>query len=161
MKIELSGFTIRADDQARTLYRTADNVIDGVVIAFLDINPVKTAEKSLLRMSKVFLDGPEPMMILDLSGKIIAAKEEAVRRYGWSREEMLGQPWQMTAPKTQRKTVEDRLQSCLRGELVRDVAGPGVTKAGRELPGSITLKLLMDDHGGPDAICVLAKYSAS
>ena len=36
-------------------YRTAENVIDGVVITFVDINPVKAAEKSLLRMSKVFL----------------------------------------------------------------------------------------------------------
>ena len=70
-------------------YRTAENVIDGVVITLVDINPVKAAEKSLLRMSKVYLDGPEPMMMLDLSGRIIDLNGEAERVCGWSRQEMI------------------------------------------------------------------------
>lgn len=67
-------------------YRTTENVIDGVVVTFVDINPVKEAEKSLHRMSKVFLEGLDPMMILDLSGRIIDLNGEAERVYGWSRQ---------------------------------------------------------------------------
>jgi hypothetical protein len=33
-----------------------------------------------------------------------------------------------------------------------------VTKAGRELPGRFTLKLLTDDGGQPDAICIVTKH---
>ena len=40
----------------------------------------------------------------------------------------------------------------------RDVEYGSVTKAGRELPGEFTLKLLTDDRGQPDAICMIAKH---
>jgi two-component system CheB/CheR fusion protein len=139
-------------------YRTAENVIDGVVITFVDINPVKTAEKSLLRMSKVFRDGPEPMMILDLSGRITDVNDEAERAHGWSRQEMIGQPFQMIVPKSCKETADGALGRCLAGAIVRSVECPSVTKAGRELPGRFTLKLLTDDGGQPDAICIVTKH---
>ena len=142
-------------------YRTSANVIDGVVITFVDINPVKAAEKSLHRMSKVFLDGPEPMMILDLSGRIIDVNDEATRVYGWSRQEMIHQPFHSTVAKSRKDTADDALQRCLAGETVRDVECPSVTKTARERPGTFTLKLLTDDHNQPDAICLLAKHSTN
>lgn len=40
---------------------------------------------------------------------------------------------------------------------VHDVECGSVAKAGRELPGKFTLKLLTDDRGQPDAICMIAK----
>jgi two-component system CheB/CheR fusion protein len=139
-------------------YRTAENVIDGVVITLVDINPVKAAEKSLLRMSKVYLDGPEPMMMLDLAGRIIDLNDEAERVCGWSRQEMIKQPFQMIVPKSLKQTADGALGRCLAGAIVRAIDCPFVTKAGREVPGMLTLKLLTDDHGQPDAICVIAKH---
>jgi len=140
-------------------YRTAENVIDGVVVTFVDINPVKVAEKSLLRMSKVFLEGPEPMMILDLLGRIIAVNDEAVRIYEWSRPEMMGKAFQAIVPKSQRDAADSGLRRCLAGELVRALEFACLTRGGRELPGLFTLKLLTDDRGQPDAICLLVKHS--
>ena len=139
-------------------YRTTENVIDGVVITFVDINPVKAAEKSLLRMSKVYLDGPEPMMMLDLSGRIIDLNGEAERVSGWSRPEMIKQPFQMIVPESRKETADGALNRCLAGAIVRAIECPFVTKAGREVSGMLTLKLLTDDHGQPDAICVIAKH---
>jgi two-component system CheB/CheR fusion protein len=136
-------------------YRTVENVIDGVVLTFVDINPVKAAEKSLLRMSKVFLDGPEPMMILDLAGRIVDLNGEAVRMYGWSREEMLGQPFRMTVPKSEAKAADEAFQRCLAGGPVRNIQCGLISKAGGKLPGLLTLKLLTDDRGQPDAVCLL------
>jgi two-component system CheB/CheR fusion protein len=138
-------------------YRTAENVIDGVVLTFVDINPVKAAEKSLLRMSKVFLDGPEPMVILDLAGRIIDLNEEAVRTYGWSRVEMLGQLLQMIVPEAFTKMVADALQRCLSGQLARDVPCDIMTKRGDRSPALLTLKLLTDDQGKADAVFLLIK----
>lgn len=138
-------------------YRTAENVIDGVVVTFVDINPVKVAEKSLLRMSKVFLEGPEPMMILDLLGGIVAVNDEAVRVYGWSRPEIIGRAFPATVPKSQKSAAESALRRCLAGELVRAVEFACMTRDGRALPGLFTLKLLTDDRGERDAICLLVK----
>lgn len=139
-------------------YRTSENVIDGVVVTFVDINPVKMAEKSLLRMSKVFLDGPEPMMVLDLSGRIIDVNEEAVRVYGWSQQEMIGKAFQTIMPESQKDMAGAGLRRCLAGELVRDIACVSITKAGREWPSLLTLKLLTDDRRQPDAICLLVTH---
>jgi two-component system CheB/CheR fusion protein len=139
-------------------YRTAENVIDGVVITFLDIDPIKSAEKTLLRLSKVFLEGPEPMMILDLSGRILELNDEAVRIYGWSRQELVGQPFLVIFAAARKEAAQAGLGRCLSGEAVRDLEGPAVTKAGRELAGACTLKLLSDSTGRPDAVCLLAKH---
>ncbi len=139
-------------------YRTAENVIDGVVVTLVDINPVKVAEKSLLRMSKVYLDGPEPMMMLDLSGQIIDLNGEAERVFGWSRQEMIKQPFQMIVPESRKETADGALDRCLAGAIVRAIECRFVTKAGREVSGMLTLKLLTDDDGQPDAICVIAKH---
>ena len=84
--------------------------------------------------------------------------DEAERACGWSRQEMIGQPFQMIVPKSRKETADDALGRCLAGATVRAVECPSVTKAGRELPGMFTLKLLTDDRGQPDAICVIAKH---
>jgi len=139
-------------------YRTAENVIDGVVITLLDIDPIKSAEKTLLRLSKVFLEGPEPMMILDLSGRILDLNDEAERVYGWSRQELVGQPFLVIFAAARKEAAQAGLGRCLSGEAVRDLEGPAVTKAGRELAGACTLKLLSDSAGRPDAVCLLAKH---
>jgi two-component system CheB/CheR fusion protein len=141
-------------------YRTADNVIDGVVVTFLDIDPIKSAERSLLRMSKVFLEGPEPMMILDLEGRIVDLNHEAERSYGWSRQEMIGRSFTMTVAGPGKADAEAGLARCLAGEEVRDLDCLRITKAGRELPGSFTLKLLPDQNGRPDSLCLLSKHPA-
>lgn len=139
-------------------YRTADNVIDGLVLTFVDINPVKEAEKTVLRMSKVFLNAPDPMLILDSAGRIGDVNEEAVRVYGWSRQEMLGQPVHMTVPEEHAGIVNARLKSCLAGEPVRNVECIRVNKAGQALKGDFTLILLADEHGRPDGVCMVGKH---
>ena len=98
------------------------------------------------------------MMILDLLGRIVDLNLEAERAYGWSRQDLIGQPLQLIVPKAKKKIADDTLAKCLAGETLRNVAGVRVTKAGRELPGSFTFKLLTDDRGQPDAICIVAKH---
>ena len=66
----------------------------------------------------------------------------------------------MIVPKSRKETADGALNRCLAGAIVRAIECPFVTKAGRELPGMLTLKLLTDDHGQPDAICVIAKHPA-
>jgi two-component system CheB/CheR fusion protein len=138
-------------------YRTAENVIDGLVLTFVDINPVKEAEKSLLRMSKVFLDGPEPMIIVDLSGRIIDLNREAARVYGWSRQEMLGHSFKMTLPESDGGQLDDLLRRCLAGGTARATGCTLISKAGATWKGGLTLLLLTDEEGKPEAVCMLAE----
>lgn len=142
-------------------YRSAGNVVAGLVMTFVDISPVKAAEKSLLRMSKVFRDAPEPMLILDPAGRITHLNDEAERTYGWSRQEMLGQSFRSLIAKSHQHTVDAALEKCLTGETVRNVAGASVTQDGREVAGTFTMQLLSDEHGQPDAVCVFSQHPAA
>ena len=45
-------------------------------------------EISLRRMSKVFMDAADPILIENMEGIVIEMNTEAERSYGWSREEL-------------------------------------------------------------------------
>ena len=135
-------------------YRTADNVIDGLVLTFVDINPVKQAQKGLRRMSKVFIDGPDPIFILDLEGRMIDLNEEVVRSTGWSRDSLAGQQVSMITPPGEQRALAEWLESCRKGGDVRNVKFQLLDKSGREHIGLVTLSLLSDDRGTPDAIAM-------
>ena len=139
-------------------YRTSENVIDGVVITFVDINPVKAVEKSLYRMSKVFIDGLDPMLILDVAGRIVALNDEAERTYGWSRQELVGQPVNVLVPEERREAFADQLRRCLQGGGIRNVDTVNVTKAGKALSGLLTYSVLTDAQGALDGIALIVKF---
>jgi two-component system CheB/CheR fusion protein len=139
-------------------YRTAENVIDGLVLTFVDINRVKEAQKSLRRMSKVFTDGLDPIMIVDLGGQVRDLNAEAERIYGWQREELLGKSIRVLVPKAQQAHIEERLRLCREGETIRNIECLLLTKSGLELTGVMTLSLLPDEQGQPEAICLLMKH---
>ena len=133
-------------------YRTAENIIDGLVLTFIDINPLKQAEQGLRRMSKVFTDALDPIIIVNLQGRIIDLNDEVVRSYGWTRSDLLKQPVTMTMPSGERRVLEERLERCRQGDSIRSVECVRIDKSGREHKGLLTLSLLTDEQGKPDVI---------
>jgi two-component system, chemotaxis family, CheB/CheR fusion protein len=138
-------------------YRTGENIIQGLVLTFVDINPVKQAEKRLYRMSKVFIDGLDPVLIVDLEGNIIDLNDEMVRSYGWTRNDLLNQPAAMTVPTAERKILEDQLERCRKGDTIRSVECRRLDKQGREYRLLLTLSLLRLERGEPEAISMTFK----
>ncbi|MBA4356847.1 MAG: chemotaxis protein CheR, partial [Desulfovibrio sp.] len=76
-------------------YRTLDNVIEGVVVTFIDITEEKRTKDALrkandlLRLAVVVRDASDAITVQDLEGRIIAWNPGAVRIYGWSEAEAL------------------------------------------------------------------------
>jgi two-component system, chemotaxis family, CheB/CheR fusion protein len=77
-------------------YRTLSNVIEGVVITFVDITEMKQVEDALereatklLRLSVVVRDAYDAITLQDLQGRILAWNPGAERMYGWSEAEAL------------------------------------------------------------------------
>jgi PAS domain-containing protein len=69
-----------------------------VVITVVDVSALKQTESQLRRMSKVFMDGADPIIIEDLNSHILDVNTEAIRIYGWKREELLGQSMESARP---------------------------------------------------------------
>jgi two-component system, chemotaxis family, CheB/CheR fusion protein len=138
-------------------YRTGENIIDGLVLTFVDINPVKQAETRLRRMSKVFTDGLDPVLIVDLQGRIVDLNEEVVRSYGWTRSDLLNQPVSMMAPPAGRGQLAEWLERCRKGEAIRSVEFRRLDKSGVQRKDLLTLSLLTDEQGAPEAISMTIK----
>jgi two-component system CheB/CheR fusion protein len=67
-------------------YRTLDNVIEGAVIAFVDITERKRLE-SLARLAVIVRDSNDAITVQGLDGRILAWNRGAERLYGWHENE--------------------------------------------------------------------------
>jgi PAS domain S-box-containing protein len=131
--------------------------VRGFFALVTDITERKRAEEALRRMSKVFMNATDPIIIEDLEGRIVDLNAETERAYGWVRQELLGQPVKVLVPLERHEQADELLERCRRGEVVRNVEGVRWNKAGERSPVLLTLALLNDEAGQPVAVATIAK----
>lgn len=137
-------------------YRSKGRV-DGIVITLVDITRLKRTEAELRRMSKVFMDGADPIIIEDLEGRIVDLNNLAAQAYGWSRDELLGQPITILVPPDRRAESQQLRQRCRNLERVWNVETVRVDRFGREHPILLTVSLLFNETGKPIGMATIAK----
>jgi len=141
----------------RILPYRAKRGIEGVVLTLIDISPLKQAENELRLMSKVFMDGADPIVIEDLEGRIIDLNAEAERVYGWRREELLGKSKQILLADEVVQSSEALRERCRKNDHVRNVESLRKNRDGRSIPVLLTMSLLTDGQQQPCAIATIAK----
>ena len=67
--------------------------------------------------------------------------------------------WPKMATRTDHRLLEERLDQCRKGETIRSVECRRVDKSGREHKGLLTLSLLTDERGAPDAISMTIQHT--
>ncbi|MFK5894543.1 MAG: PAS domain S-box protein [Pseudomonadota bacterium] len=112
-----------------------------------DITEIKKTQTALARMSTVFQDAVDPMIIEDLNGVITNMNYEAERAYGWKKEELIGLPIKILVPKNSHERTDKLFSQCLAGKEIRGIEGIHLTKDGSELQILLTLSLLRDEFG--------------
>lgn len=134
-----------------------DATTTGVVLTLTDIDSIKATERELNLMSKVFMDGAAPIIIEDLDGLVRYVNDEAVRVYGWSREELVGSRVEVLMPEAERHRSVEFRRRCRNLEPVRNVETLRRTKSGTPQPILLTLSLLTDGTSRPLAIASIAE----
>jgi PAS domain S-box-containing protein len=71
--------------------------------------------------SLVFTQAVDPILIEDVAGIVVDLNEEAVRSYGWSREELIGNPIKTLVPPERHDQADDLLARCKAGNEVRNI----------------------------------------
>lgn len=137
-------------------YRTK-TAVEGVVVTLIAISRLKVTEEELRRLSKVFMDGADPIIIEDLSGRIIDLNREAERAYGWSRDELLGERVTKLIPAEESSHLDALREQCCRDDSVRNIESTRCDKDGHAAPVLLTLSLLHGETGEPVAIASIAK----
>lgn len=122
-----------------------------------EIARLKQVEAQLQRMTRVFMDGADPIVIRDLEGRILDVNCEVQRVFGWTREELIGQRTQHVLPPEWHALADDVLERCQRGEAVRNVEASVRTKSGETVPILTTAFLLTDENDAPVAIANIVK----
>ena len=117
----------------------------------------KRAEENLRRMSTVFKDAADPILIEDLDGVVIDMNDEVERSYGWSRDELIGKSIKTIVPTKRHKQAIELLKRCKAGENLRNIEGVRCNKDGKNIPVLLTLSILKNDSGKTIGISTLAK----
>ncbi len=129
----------------------------GILCAAQDISEWKAAQEELRRMSKVFMDSADPIVIADWSGAITGANAEAERAYGWPREQLCNEPISALAAADRAQEWMELFARCRQGELIRNLETEHARRNGERFPVLVTLSPLTGETGGPVAIAVVAK----
>ena len=104
-----------------------------------------------------FFEAADPIIIEDLHGVIVEVNREAVRAYGWSREELIGEHFKKVVPEHGWVQAEQWRMQCRNEGQVRTVEGERCNSEGTIIPVVVTFTLHGNDNGEPAGISTIAK----
>ncbi len=139
-------------------YRTLENVIEGAVITFTEITELKKAQaaireaEGLRRLAVVVRDSNDPIVSLDLEGRIRAWNPAAARIYGWSEEEALQMNYLELVPESRMAEARSILDGARTGLDVEPLRTERLTRDGRTVAVWLTATELVDESGDPYGI---------
>ena len=134
-------------------YRTVENVIDGVVMTFVDIHKVKQADK-VKRLATVLDDSNDAVMVLDLKGNITAWNKGAQHMYGWTETEALKMNFIQVVPEVSQQKIKSLIEKIKRGVSVKSYKGRRKTKDGKVLDVWVTVTALKDESGQATEVAI-------
>ncbi|SDP46860.1 MCP methyltransferase/methylesterase, CheR/CheB with PAS/PAC sensor [Rhodoferax sp. OV413] len=139
-------------------YRTQDNVVEGVVITFVDITEMVRTREALrtaneqLRLAVVVRDAFDAITVQDLNGSILAWNPGAVRMYGWSETEALAMNVSARIPAAQHGSALARVQQLSQAQTLEPYLTQRLAKDGSVLEVSLTSTALLNASGQVYAI---------
>jgi two-component system CheB/CheR fusion protein len=138
-------------------YRTVDNVIDGVVVTFIDITERKRGEEALARLAAIVASSYDAIIGLAPDGTITSWNAGAERIYGYPAEEAVGRPLSLIMPpdrSDEMRVVLDRLR---RAGVPQPVETQRLTRDGRRVHISFTVSPIRNAAGKLIAASVIER----
>jgi PAS domain S-box-containing protein len=121
------------------------------------LSKLKEVEAQLQRMTKIFMDGADPIVIRDMGGNVLDANREAERVFGWKRDEVRGTRAKLQLAPEYRDLADEILQRLRNGETVRNVEVAVLQKGGGEIPVLATVFTLTNEENDPIGYAEITK----
>ena len=128
-------------------YRDLNNVIDGVVITLIEITEHKQLERDRAHLAAIVVSSQDAILSHDLEGKITSWNTGAEKIYGYSADEIIGQPMSTLLDDVQVNEWPENLIRLKRGELITDIDISRVTKGDRVIYVSLTISPMRNALG--------------
>lgn len=140
-------------------YRTLENVVEGAVITFTEMNETIKARAAVQRLAVVVHDSSDAISVQNLDGQIMAWNPAAERIYGWSEAEALGMHNQDRIPAELREKAEADIGRLCRAESLEPYLTHRLSKDGRSVQVWLTATALIDKTGQVYAIATTERAS--
>ncbi|MHC1789728.1 chemotaxis protein CheB [Solidesulfovibrio sp.] len=146
-------------------YRTLDNVIEGVVITFVDITEKKQAHALLqqanaqLRLAVISRDFQDAIVVQTLDGRLTAWNPAAVRLFGWSEAEALTMHLRDMLPEDLEQQELESIGQCAGGGIQTPYQTRRLTKDGQSLAVGLTASSLIDSEGRRYALATIVRLT--
>jgi two-component system CheB/CheR fusion protein len=134
-------------------YRTLDNVIEGAVITFTNIDELKQAEAALAqanrlaRMAVVIHDAFDAIIMSDLDGKVLTWNPAAERMYGWTEAQALELTKHERIPEALIEAFMLRLHQLCQAQVLGPLETQRLTRSGTVVDVSLIATALIDAKG--------------
>lgn len=128
-------------------YRTVDNVIDGVVITFVDITERKRNEAALARLAAIVESSHDAVVALSTDGSITTWNAGAERLYGYTAAEAIGRPFSILLPRERESKLRGTIDRVKRSRAATTVEAVRLTKDGARIYVTSTLSPIRDSAG--------------
>ena len=126
-------------------------IIGGLLVLRMAKPMVQRIEESQKRFRTLLESAPDAMVIIDTSGEIIMVNRRTEELFGYSREEMAGQPIEVLMPLRFREHHPERVRSFFANPSARPMGSGlelfGCTKKGQEFPIEISLSPIETETG--------------
>ncbi|HET9395453.1 MAG TPA: chemotaxis protein CheB, partial [Nitrospiraceae bacterium] len=137
-------------------YRTIDNVIDGVVITFVDITASKRHEQMRAQLAAIVESSQDAIIGLSFEGTIGSWNSGAQAIFGYPAAEAIGQLFSMLVP-NQADEVPHILRKLRQGERIEHFEIDGMRKDGARIDVSLTISPVRDSNGNVIAASTIAR----
>ena len=128
-------------------YRTVEDVIDGVVLTFLDITELKRTEAERERLAAIVDSSEDGIIGKTLDGVITSWNAGAERMYGHSAREVIGRTLDLIVPPDQRPLMAAAFERLRQGIKVEPFETTRVRKDGTRFDISLTFSPIRDAYG--------------
>ncbi len=128
-------------------YRTLENVIEGAVLTFVNINELAKARAELRSLAAIMHDAYYAIVVQDTQGRILAWNPGAERMYGWNATEALKMNARAYIPPPLRESESDKLLQLTQAEVVMPYPSQRLSKDGTVVDVEVTASALLDEAG--------------
>ena len=125
----------------------AQGMVIGAINMLVDITDRKEAERAVAHLAAIVTSSEDAIISKDTQGIVLSWNRAAERLFGYTAEEMIGQPVLRLIPANRRDEEADIIERIRRGESIEQYETIRVRKDGSEFPVSLTVSPLTDLHG--------------
>ena len=144
--ISKSGVEVPIDDSAAPIKGSRED-ISGVVLVFRDVSERRKAFDTARRLASIVENSDDAMVGKTLDGTVTAWNRGAERLFGYTAEEMIGNPIARIVPPDRLDEMRDILERIAQGESFDHHETERVTKDGRRVRVSLTVSPIRDSDG--------------